>query len=114
MFRSSGRSGGLSFFTGAATPTRACDRDTEKYARARVDNPTTDFDKEDLYHFVASLRRMRKRGKAILLATRDLDFARRLATRIVLMGNGAVVEVNDPNASRRMFNTTSYLAEPVG
>jgi len=78
------------------------------------DDPTADLVGADLDHFVASLRRLRKRGKAILLATRDFDFARRLATRIVVMENGAMVELLDPNASRQTFNAASYLAELVG
>jgi ABC-type uncharacterized transport system ATPase subunit len=83
----------------------------------RVSPPATraaDLVGADLDHFVASLRRLRKRGKAILLATRDLDFARWLATRIVFMENGTMVELMDPNASRQTFNAASYLAELVG
>jgi ABC-2 type transport system ATP-binding protein len=88
---------------------------TLKNARALIiDDPAADLEGTDPDHFVASLRRLRKRGKAILLATRDLDFARRLATRIVLMENGTVLETIDPNTSRKTFNAGSYLAELVG
>ena len=79
-----------------------------------IDDPVRDLEGAELDHFVASLRRLRKRGRAILLATRELDFARRLATRIVLMENGTVLEVIDPNTSRQRFKADSYLAELVG
>lgn len=76
-----------------------------------LDDPTCDLDAHDLDSLVRSLRAIRKRGLAILIATRDLAFARRIATRIVLLERGAVVETFDPNASRRAFHADSYLAD---
>lgn len=63
---------------------------------------------------VETLRRIGKRGAAILLATRDFAFAQRLATRVVLLERGAAVETIDPQASRRAFHSDSYLADLVG
>jgi len=58
-------------------------------------------------------RRLRRRGLAILLATRDLAFARRLATRIVLLEGGAIVETFDPNAPRHATEARAYLADLI-
>jgi ABC-2 type transport system ATP-binding protein len=78
-----------------------------------LDEPTCDLNASDTDPLVRSLRGIRKRGTAVLLATHDLAFARRIATRVVLLERGAVVETFDPNASRRAFHADSYLAELV-
>ncbi len=79
-----------------------------------IDDPTRDLAPADIDALVVNLRSLRKGDRAILLATRDLAFARRLATRIVLLERGAVVETFDPNASRRTHDVHSYLADLVG
>lgn len=76
-----------------------------------LDDPTADLTAADVAALIESLRRIRKRGTTILLATRDLAFARRLATRVVLMEAGAVVEIIEPNSSRRVRQADSYLVE---
>ena len=78
-----------------------------------LDEPAADLDAADTTALIETLRRIRRRDAAILLATRDLAFAQRLATRIVLLEEGAVVETIDPHASRRTFHADSYLAELV-
>lgn len=78
-----------------------------------LDDPTCDLDATDSDELVAHLRRLRKRGLAILLATRDLAFARRLATRIVLLEGGAIVETFDPNAPRHATEARAYLADLI-
>jgi len=67
----------------------------------------------EIMRAAAHLRRLRKRGLAILLATRDLAFARRLATRIVLLEGGAIVETFDPNAPRHATEARAYLADLI-
>jgi ABC-type multidrug transport system ATPase subunit len=79
-----------------------------------IDDPTRGLASSDIDALVMNLRSLRKADRAILLATRDLSFARRLATRIVLLERGTVVETLDPNASRRAFHAESYLADLVG
>lgn len=74
-----------------------------------LDAPDAGLEEGDLRDLVLALRRIRKRGTAVLVATRDLEFARRLATRIVLLEHGAVVETIDPNLSRRAYQEDSYL-----
>ena len=78
-----------------------------------LDDPTAGFAGAEIDALVVRLRRIRKGGTAILLATRDLAFARRLATRVVLLERGVVVETFDPNASRRAHADESYLAELI-
>lgn len=79
-----------------------------------LDGPNTGLDECDLADLILALRRIRKRGTAVLLATRNLEFARRLATRIVLLEQGSIVETIDPNASRRAHHDDSYLASLMG
>jgi len=79
-----------------------------------LDEPAAELDDTDTTALVESLRRIRRRGAAILLATRDLAFAQRLATRVVLLERGAVVETLDPQASRRGHAAESYLTALVG
>jgi ABC-2 type transport system ATP-binding protein len=75
-----------------------------------LDAPDAGLDECDLADLILALRRIRKRGTAVLLATRDLEFARRLATRIVMLEHGAIVETVDPNLSRQAYQEDSYLA----
>lgn len=79
-----------------------------------IDEPNRDLAPIDLEALVTNLRGLRKADRAILLATRDLAFAQRIATRIVMLDRGATVESFDPNASRRMYQAHSFLAELVG
>lgn len=75
-----------------------------------LDAPDDGLDGRDLADLILALRRIRKRGTAVLVATRDLEFARRLATRIVVLEHGAIVETIEPNLSRRAHEEESYLA----
>jgi len=79
-----------------------------------IDDPTRDIEDEDLDSMIAALRALRKRGRAILLATRDLAFAHRVATRVVVLDQGCTVESYDPNTSRHSHHAGSYLADLVG
>jgi len=79
-----------------------------------LDEPARDLDPAAREVFVAGLRRLRKRGAAVLLATRDVAFARRLATQIVTLDAGAVVASVEPQLSRRDHADASYLSALVG
>ena len=79
-----------------------------------LDTPDAGLDECNLADLILALRRIRKRGTAVLLATRDLEFARRLATRIVLLEHGAIVETIDPHLSRRAYQEDSYLTGLLG
>jgi ABC-type multidrug transport system ATPase subunit len=79
-----------------------------------IDEPLTDLtDPSDVERLVSSLRLMRKGGSAILLATRDVAFAQRIATRLVRLEHGSVVETVDLFTSRQAFHADSYLARLV-
>lgn len=79
-----------------------------------LDAPDAGLDECDLADLVLALRRIRKRGTAVLLATRDLEFARQLATRIELLEHGAIVGTIDPHLSRQAYQDESYLAGLLG
>jgi ABC-2 type transport system ATP-binding protein len=79
-----------------------------------LDEPHRDLDPAAASALANSLRRLRRRGAAILLATRDLAFAQRLATRVLLLEDGALVETLAPQASREAHAAESYLSALVG
>jgi len=78
-----------------------------------LDEPARDLDAAGLDELVTGLRRLRKRGTAVLLATRDLILARRLATRIVYLEAGSIVATAEPQHSRRHHAEASYLSALV-
>ncbi len=78
-----------------------------------LDEPLRDLEPGDCEPLITSLRLIRKGGAAILLATRDLEFARRVATRVVHLEKGASVETCELTASRRDFHANSYLSRLV-
>lgn len=79
-----------------------------------LDEPARDLDHAGLAALITGLRRLRKRGAAVLLATRDLALARSVATRIVSLEAGAVVAAFEPQLSRRDHAEDSYLSTLVG
>lgn len=79
-----------------------------------LDEPHLDLGAAEREALITSLRRIRKRGATLLLATRDLAFAQRLATRVVFLDSGAVVATIAPQESRRDHAAESYLAALVG
>jgi ABC-type multidrug transport system ATPase subunit len=87
---------------------------TLKNARALLlDEPTHGLDASDIEPLITSLRLIRKGGAAILLATRDLAFAQRVAARVVHLEHGAIIETSDLTTSRRAFHADSYLSHLV-
>jgi ABC-2 type transport system ATP-binding protein len=78
-----------------------------------LDDPTCDLEPADIEALVVGLRRLRKAGAAILLATRDIPFAHRLATRVVLLERGVAVEAIELNVPRNASAANVYLAELV-
>jgi ABC-2 type transport system ATP-binding protein len=78
-----------------------------------LDDPARELAPADVAALVVSCRRLRKRGAAILMATRDVALAERLATRLVFLEKGAVLESRETNASRASYRAHSYLAELV-
>jgi ABC-2 type transport system ATP-binding protein len=79
-----------------------------------LDDPLHGLAPGDVAPFTAGLRRLRKAGTALLVATRDLAWAREVASTLVLLENGAVTEVLPLHTSRREHHAESYLAALVG
>ncbi len=79
-----------------------------------LDDPTADLAAPETDHLAESLRRLRKRGATILLATGDEAFARRVATRLIVLERGAVSVAAELTVSRSAHRADSYLAALVG
>ena len=75
-----------------------------------LDEPAAGLDAAATAALIASFRRLRRGGLAFVIATRDLTFAQRLATRLVLLEAGSVVETLELQSSRQTHAADSYLA----
>lgn len=63
-----------------------------------LDEPTSALDPELVGEVLAVIRKLAAEGRTMVLVTHELEFARRVATRIVFMADGKVVEENEPEA----------------
>ena len=79
-----------------------------------LDEPAAGLDAAATAALIASFRRLRRGGLAFVIATRDLTFAQRLATRLVLLEAGSVVETLELQSSRQTHAADSYLGTLVG
>jgi polar amino acid transport system ATP-binding protein len=61
-----------------------------------MDEPTAALDPARRTDLGEALEALRREGRTLLVTTHDDDFARRFATRVVVLGEGAVVEEGDP------------------
>jgi len=61
-----------------------------------MDEPTAALDPARRTELGEALEALRREGRTLLVTTHDADFARRFATRVVILGEGAVVEEGDP------------------
>jgi ABC-type multidrug transport system ATPase subunit len=79
-----------------------------------LDEPAAGLDLAATSSLIASFRRLRRGGLAFVIATRDLAFAQRLATRVVLLEAGSVIETLELQSSRQAHAADSYLGTLVG
>ena len=79
-----------------------------------LDEPAAGLDAAATAALIASFRRLRRGGLAFVIATRDLAFAQRLATRVVLLEAGSVIETLELQSSRQTHAADSYLGTLVG
>lgn len=79
-----------------------------------LDEPAADLAEAEVDHLAEGLRRLRKRGATLLLATADAAFARRVATRLVSLEHGTVAAAAELTASRSAHGADSYLSALVG
>jgi polar amino acid transport system ATP-binding protein len=61
-----------------------------------MDEPTASLDPARRGELGATLERLRRDGRTLLVTTHDDDFARDWATRVVILAEGEVVEEGDP------------------
>jgi ABC-type polar amino acid transport system, ATPase component len=61
-----------------------------------LDEPTSALDPELVGEVLAVIRDLAANGMTMIMATHQMDFARALATRIVFMEHGAVIEEGSP------------------
>jgi len=66
------------------------------------DEPTSALDPELTKEVLEVMARLARTGVTMLLVTHELDFARTIATKIVLMEDGEIVEEGSPD---KMFNS---------
>jgi ABC-2 type transport system ATP-binding protein len=58
-----------------------------------MDEPTSGLDPTSAQEFLAQLRRLRERGKAILMTTHDIFRAKLIADRVGIMKQGRLVAI---------------------
>lgn len=61
-----------------------------------LDEPTSALDPELVGEVLAVIRKLAQEGRTMVLVTHELNFARHVASKVVLMADGVVVEQNTP------------------
>jgi ABC-2 type transport system ATP-binding protein len=98
------RTGGRPLATYSASMRRRLDLAASIVVRpdlVLLDEPTTDLDPHCRAEVAAVLRALVRAGTTVLLATRDLDEAGRLADRLSVLDRGRVVAEGTPDELRR-------------
>ena len=62
------------------------------------DEPTSALDPEMVGEVLALMKELAEQGMTMIVVTHEMGFAREVATRVVFMDEGRVVEENEPNA----------------
>ena len=62
------------------------------------DEPTSALDPEMINEVLAVMTELAREGMTMLVVTHEMNFARRVADRVLFMENGAIVEENTPEA----------------
>lgn len=75
-----------------------------------LDEPTTGLDPRSKKDVQAVIRSMREEhNSSILLCTHDMDEAEALCDRVGIMVNGRIVELDEPQALKRRFQTDGNM-----
>lgn len=61
-----------------------------------LDEPTSALDPELVGEVLSVIRKLAAEGRTMVLVTHELNFARHVATHVILMADGVVVEENSP------------------
>ena len=62
------------------------------------DEPTLALDPEMVGEVLALMKELAEQGMTMIVVTHEMGFAREVATRVVFMDEGRIVEENEPNA----------------
>jgi ABC-2 type transport system ATP-binding protein len=76
-----------------------------------MDEPTSGLDPKSANEFLEQLRKLRERGKAILMTTHDIFRAKQIADRIGIMKQGRLVAVRERADFRHADLEEIYLTE---
>jgi ABC-2 type transport system ATP-binding protein len=76
-----------------------------------MDEPTSGLDPQSANEFLDQLRKLRERGKAILMTTHDIFRAKQIADRVGIMKQGRLVAVRERADFRHADLEEIYLTE---
>lgn len=62
------------------------------------DEPTSALDPESIGDVLSLIRELADRGMTIMIVTHEMSFAKEIATRIVFLDKGKIIEEGDPNS----------------
>ena len=62
------------------------------------DEPTSALDPEMVHEVLDVIQQLAREGMTMVVVTHEMGFAREVATRVVFMDEGRIVEENEPNA----------------
>ena len=76
-----------------------------------MDEPTSGLDPKSANEFLEQLRKLRERGKAILMTTHDIFRAKQIADRVGIMKQGRLVAMREKADFRHADLEEIYLTE---
>lgn len=76
-----------------------------------MDEPTSGLDPKSANEFLEQLRRLRERGKAVLMTTHDIFRAKQIADRVGIMKQGRLVAIREKADFRHADLERIYLTE---
>jgi ABC-2 type transport system ATP-binding protein len=76
-----------------------------------MDEPTSGLDPKSANEFLEQLRKLRERGKAILMTTHDIFRAKQIADRVGIMKQGRLVAIREKADFRHADLEQIYLTE---
>ncbi len=74
-----------------------------------LDEPTVGLDSDSLSVLVEALRMLREDGRAVIVATHEIDFARSVFTNVVVLAAGTVLADLDDRAFRAVMRGRRYV-----
>jgi len=80
------------------------------------DEPTSALDPERIQEVLDVIGALAREGRTMVIATHEMGFAREVATQVVLLDHGAVVEIGPPSqlfGAPRELRTREFLARVI-